>query len=332
MTTRRKFLDASTATALAAAGLGTAALAQAQTKASTWPSQAIRIVVPFPPGGTSDAIARIIAKPLGDALGATVIVENRTGANGSVGAGVVAQATDNHTLLLSDMGSVALAHVLTKELPYKADDLKGVTMLAYSPHMLVANPSVPANTLQELVALSKKTKINVASSGTGSPNHLGMVEIAQATGMQWQHVPYRGGAQSVADTAAGVTHVVLNGMLATLPLVQAGRLKVIGISKRTRMALVADMPTIAEQGLPNFESGTYQGVAVAKGMPKAAVDKLSTALISVIRTPEIRARLLQSGAEVMTSTPAELTTFLAAERKRWSGVIERAGSQLEGTP
>ena len=158
-----------------------------------------------------------------------------------------------------------------------------------------------------------------------------MVEIAQATGMQWQHVPYRGGAQSVADTAAGVTHVVLNGMLATLPLVNAGRLKVIGISKRTRMALVSQMPTIAEQGLPTFESGTYQGIAVASSMPKAAVDKLSAALIAVIRSPDIRARLVQAGAEVMTSTPAELSAFIVAERKRWSGVIERAGKQLEGT-
>ncbi len=327
MTSRRKFLDTSALAVLSATGL----CSHSQALAQAWPNQPVRIIVPFPPGGTSDMIARIISKPLGDALGTTVIVENRTGANGSVGAGVVAQATDSHTMLLSDMGSVALAHVITKELPYKADDLKGVTMLAYSPHMLVATPSLPANTLQELVALSKKTKINVASSGTGSPNHLGMVEIAQATGMQWQHVPYRGGAQSVADTAAGVTHVVLNGMLATLPLVNAGRLKVIGISKRTRMALVSQMPTIAEQGLPTFESGTYQGIAVASSMPKAAVAKLSAALIAVIRSPDIRARLVQAGAEVMTSTPAELSAFIVAERKRWSGVIERAGKQLEGT-
>lgn len=326
--TRRKILQIASAASLTGCGLQ----AIAQTKSAlAWPTQPLKIVVPFPPGGSSDAIARIIANSLGEKLKATVIVENRTGANGSVGAGVVAASTDAHTMLLSDMGAVALAHVITPDLPYKATDLQGVTLLAYSPHMLVATPSLPANTLQELVALSKKTKINVASSGTGSPNHLGMVEIAQATGMQWQHVPYRGGAQSVADTAAGVTHVVLNGMLATLPLVSAGRLKVIGISKRTRMALVSQMPTIAEQGLSTFESGTYQGIAVASSMPKAAVAKVSAALIAVIRSPDIRARLVQAGAEVMTSTPAELSAFIVAERKRWSGVIERAGKQLEGT-
>jgi len=330
MTTQRQFFKTLLAVGLTAYGLQ--AIAQSGAKQATaWPTQPLKIIVPFPPGGSSDAIARIIANSLGAQLKATVIVENRTGANGSVGAGVVAASTDAHTMLLSDMGAVALVHVITKDLPYKATDLQGVTMLAYSPHMLVATPALPANTLQELVALSKRRKINVASSGTGAPTHLAIAEIAMATGMQWQHVPYRGGAQSIADTAAGVTDVVMNGMLATLPLVQAGRLKVIGISKRTRMALVGNMPTIAEQGLPTFESGTYQGVAVASSTPKAIVDKLNAALISVIRSPDVRARLLQAGAEVTTSTPQETNQFLISERKRWSGVIERAGENIEGT-
>ena len=325
MNSRRQFLEA-----LAITSLGGAALsAQAQTAA--WPSQPLKIIVPFPAGGTSDVIARIVSNALGVILKTSVIVENRTGANGSVGAGVVAQATDNHTVLLSDMSSVALMHVLTKDLPFKATDLQGVTMLAYSPHMLVATPSAPFNNIKEMVEFSKKNKLNVASSGSGSANHLGMVEIAQLTGMKWQHVPYRGGAQSIADTAAGVTHVVLNGMLATLPMVTGGRLKVIGISKRTRMALVSQYPTIAEQGLPTFESGTYQGIAVAASMPKAMVEKLSAALIAVIRAPEVRARLAGAGAEVMTSTPVELSSFIGKERERWTNVIQKAGNELEGT-
>jgi tripartite-type tricarboxylate transporter receptor subunit TctC len=327
MTTRRQVLHTTAASALAASGVS----ALAQSKASAWPSQALKIIVPFPAGGTSDVIARLIQNPLAEALKATVVVENRTGANGMVGAAAVAQATDAHSLLLSDMSSVAVAPVLVKDLAFKPSDLQGVTMLAYSPHMLVATPSLPFNTLKEMVEFSKKTKLNVASSGSGSANHLGMAEIALETGMKWQHVPYRGGAQSIADTAAGVTHVVLNGMLATLPLVNGGRLKVIGISKGTRMALVSQMPTIAEQGLPKFESGTYQGVAVSSSMPKALVEKLSAALISVIRAPDLRARLLVAGAEVQTSSPAELSAFLEAERKRWGGVIERSGKFLEGT-
>lgn len=325
MNNRRQFLETIAATTLGATALS------AQAQSAVWPSQPLKIIVPFPPGGTSDVIARIVSNALGTILKTPVVVENRTGANGSVGAGVVAQSSDNHTMLLSDMGSVALMHVITKDLPFKSSDLQGVTMLAYSPHMLVATPSAPFSNIKEMVEFSKKNKLNVASSGTGSPNHLGMVEIAQLTGMKWQHVPYRGGAQSITDTAAGVTHVVLNGMLPTLPMVTGGRLKVIGISKRTRMALVPQYPTIAEQGLSTFESGTYQGIAVAATMPKAAVEKLSTALITVIRAPDVRARLAAAGAEVMTSTPAELTSFLGKERQRWTDVIQKAGKELEGT-
>ena len=191
MLQRRRWVQA-TATSAALATLGIPAFA-----ASAWPSKPLRIVVPFPPGGTSDVIARLIAKPLGDTLGVNVFIENKTGANGSIGAAAVAQATDEHTLLLSDMSSLAIGPLVTKELPYKPNELKGVTMLAYSPHLLVAPPGLAANTLAEVVALSKVKSLNVASSGSGSANHLGVVEIALATGLKWQHVPFRGGAQAI---------------------------------------------------------------------------------------------------------------------------------------
>jgi tripartite-type tricarboxylate transporter receptor subunit TctC len=319
---RRHFIH--TVAAGAAASLGGPALA------AIWPGQPLKIVVPFPPGGTSDVIARLITKPLGDALNATVVVENKTGANGAIGAAAVAQSTDEHTMLLSDMSSLAINAVMTKDLPYKPDQLVGATLLAYSPHLLATNPQYPAGNIRDLVAESKKKPIAIASSGIGSANHLGAVEIALATGMKFVHVPFRGGAQSIADVAAGNTQLVLNGMLATLPLVQSGRLKVIGVSKRTRMALIPDVPTIAEQGVKDFESGTYQGIAVPASMNKATVAKLGAALIQVIRMPDMRARLAAAGAEVMTSTPRETTDFLAAEAKRWSGLIQRAGAQLEG--
>jgi tripartite-type tricarboxylate transporter receptor subunit TctC len=319
MTTRRTLL----ATGLAAAALPLPSWA-------AWPDKVLKIVVPFPPGGTSDVIARLVAKPLGDLLGQNVIVENKTGANGAIGAAAVAQATDEHTMLLSDMSSLAINAVMAKDLPYKPDQLMGATLLAYSPHLLATSPQFPASTIKELVAQSLKKPLAIASSGIGSANHLGAVEIALATGMKFVHVPFRGGAQSIADVAAGNTQLVLNGMLATLPLVQAGRLKVIGVSKRSRMALIGDVPTIAEQGVKGFESGTYQGIAVPATMDKASVARLSAALIQVIRSPDLRARLAAAGAEVMTSTPAETTTFLQGEAKRWGGLIQRAGTQLEG--
>jgi tripartite-type tricarboxylate transporter receptor subunit TctC len=321
MTQRRLFLQSTAA--VAAASLGLPAWA-------AWPDKPLKIIVPFPPGGTSDVIARLVSKPLGDLLNVNVIVENKTGANGAIGAAAVATATDQHSMLLSDMSSLAINAVMNKELPYKPDQLRGATMLAYSPHILAATPSLPFNDVAGLVAYSKTKPINAASSGIGSANHLGIVEIALATGMKWQHVPFRGGAQSIADVAAGNTQIVLNGMLATLPLVQGGRLKLIGISKRTRMALLAEAPTIAEQGVKDFESGTYQGIAIPSTMPKAAAERLAAALIQVIRAPDLRAKLAAAGAEVMTSSPQETTEFLNREAKRWSSVIQRAGSQLEG--
>ncbi len=299
-------------------------------RAAAWPDRVAKIIVPFPPGGTSDVIARLIAPPLSEALKTNVIVENKAGANGAVGAAAVAQANDEHTMLLSDMSSLAINAVMNPLLPYKPAQLAGATMLAYSPHLLCTNPKVPANTVRELAELSKAKPINIASTGIGSANHLGAVEIALATGMKFVHIPFKGGSQSIADVAAGNTQLVLNGMVATLPLVQGGRLKLLGISKRTRMALLPDAPTIAEQGVKDFESGTYQGIAIPSTMNKGNAEKLAAALIGVIRTPDIRARMAALGAEVMTSTPKETSDFLVKEGKRWSDLITRAGKQLEG--
>lgn len=327
MRTRRHFIAASAGLTAAAA----TPTSWATTASAPWPNRPLRIIVPFAPGGTSDVIARLLSKPLSDALGVAVMVENRTGANGNIGAAAVAQSTDQHSIFLSDLGSLAISPLVSKDLTYKPEDLKGITLLAYSAHLLVVHPSVAANTLGELVTLSKQTRLNVASAGSGSPNHLAVVELAQATGLQWQHVPYKGGAQALSDTAAGNTHMVLNGMLATLPLVQGGKLKVIAVTKRSRVALLPQVPTVDEQGVKNFESGTYQGVMVPASWPAAAVERLNKELIAIIRSPALRVRLVEAGAEVMTATPAETNTFITKERQRWAGVIQRAGSQLEGT-
>ena len=325
MQTRRKFLRFGAAGALASS------LPDAYAQAQAWPNRPLRIVIPFAAGGSSDFIARLISNPLGEALGVNVIVDNRPGNAGNLGAALVAQATDQHTVLLSDVGSLAISPLVTPNLNFKLSELTGVAMLGYSPHLLVVHPSVAAGNLRELVELSKKKPINVASAGSGSPNHLGVVEIALATGMRWQHVPYKGGAQAIADTAAGNTDAVLNGMLATLPLVQAGKLKAIAVSKRTRVPLLPQLATVAEQGVINFESGTYQGVIAPSTQPKAQLARLNEALIRVIRAPELRARMLEAGAEVTTSTPGELNEFIGREKVRWETVIKRAGKGIEGT-
>jgi tripartite-type tricarboxylate transporter receptor subunit TctC len=333
MSNRRQFLgQASGLAALGAFGTSGILAPASAWAADKWPTKPIRLVVPYPAGGSSDIIARLISKPLGEALGQAVVVDNRPGANGNIGAAMVAQAgTDNHTLLLCDVGALAISPSVYTKLSFSPEkDLKGVSMLAYSPHLLVVHPSVPANNLKELVALSHKQTLNFAVTAIGSAPHLAGVAVQQATGAAWQYVPYKGGAQAIADTVGGTAQVLMNGMLATYPQVQAGKLKLLAVSKRTRMALVGQVPTIAEQGVVNFESGTWQGVMAPSGMPDALVARLSSELIRIIRTPEIRAQLAGQGAEVVTMTPPETSKFFSTEEKRWAQVVKAAGVKLDG--
>ena len=313
-------------TLIAALALAACTAVQAQ----AWPSKTLRIVVPYPPGGSSDIIARAIAPALGEAFGQTVVVENKPGANGNTGTDVVAKSNDGHTLLLCDVGALAITASVYKKLPFDpSQDLRGVTMLAYSPHLLVVHPSVPANNLAELVALSKKQKLNFAVTAIGSAPHMAGVAVEKATGAEWAYIPYKGGAQAIGDTVAGQTQVLMNGMLATLPQVQAGKLKVLGVSKATRVPLLPSVPTLAEQGVKGFESGTWQGVLVPAAMPEAAVARLATELQRIIRTPAVQERLVSQGAEVRTMSPAEIGAFFESERKRWAGVVAQGGVKVD---
>jgi tripartite-type tricarboxylate transporter receptor subunit TctC len=307
-------------------GLGAAA------QTAGWqPSKPIRIVVPYTPGGSSDIIARAISDPLSKALGQTVIVENKPGANGNTGTDAVAKSpADGLTLLLCDVGALAITPSVYSKLPFDpSKDLVGVTMLAYSPHMLVVHPSVPATNLKELVALSAKGNLNFAVTALGSAPHLAGIAVEKATNAKWVYVPYKGGSQAIGDTVAGQTQVLMNGMLATLPFVQSGKLKVIGVSKATRVPLLPDVPTIAEQGVPGFESGTWQGLLVPAGTPPAVLARLSTELTRIIRSPDVRARLSAQGAEVYTMSAGEFSTFFERERKRWATVVAQGGVKLD---
>ena len=307
-----------------------ALLATSAVHAQDWPSKTLRIVVPYPPGGSSDIIARAIAQPLSDALKQTVVVENKPGANGNTGTDFVAKSNDGHTLLLCDTGALAITASVYDKLPFDpSKDLRGVTMLAYSPHLLVVHPSVQASNLKELVALSKKEKLNFAVTAIGSAPHVAGVAVEKATKADWVYIPYKGGAQAIGDTVAGQTQVLMNGMLATLPHVQAGKLKVIGVSKATRVALLPQVPTIAEQGVAGFESGTWQGLLVPANTPPAVLARLNAELIRIIRSPEVQERLASQGAEVVTMTPAEFTAFFERERKQWAAVVAQGGIKVE---
>ncbi len=332
MTSRRTFLQqASSLAALGALGGASVAVPRLAHAADAWPNRPIRLIVPYPAGGSSDIIARMISKQLGEALGQPIVVDNRPGANGNIGAAMAAQSgSDNHTLLLCDVGALAISPSVYTKLTFNpGKDLKGVAMLAYSPHLLVVHPSVKVSNLKELVDLSQKTQLNFAVTAIGSAPHLAGVAVAQATGAKWQYVPYKGGSQAIADTVGGTAQVLMNGMLATLPQVQAGKLKLIAVSKRTRMPLVGQTPTIAEQGVPGFESGTWQGVMAPASMPDAIVARVNAELVRIIRSSDIRAQLAGQGAEVVTMTPAETSRFYQTEEARWGKVVKAAGVKLD---
>ncbi|MEK8028716.1 MAG: hypothetical protein RLY78_3004 [Pseudomonadota bacterium] len=327
--TRRTLIHSAGLAGLAGlTGLG--ALAPARAAGATWPTQALRLVVPYPPGGSSDIIARAIAQPLSEALKQPVVIENKPGANGNTGADLVAKSRDDHTLLLCDVGALAVSPSVYKRMPFDPSrDLQGVTMLAYSPHLLVVHPSVKANSLKELVELSRREPLNFAVTAMGSAPHVAGVAVAQATGAQWQYIPYKGGAQAISDTIAGQTQVLMNGMLATLPHVQSGKLKLLGVSKSTRMPLVNQVPTLAEQGVKDFESGTWQGLLAPAGFPAEALKTLSAEVVRIIRSPAIRAQLVGQGAEVRTMSPVEFSRFFAQQRQLWAGVVDKGGIRAD---
>ncbi len=317
---------------LSLAGLPAAsALSLPVRAADAWPARPVRIIVPYPPGGSSDIIARSISQPLSEALGQPVIIDNRAGANGNLGADLTAKAPpDGYTIMLCDVGALSISPSVYTHLSFDpSKDLRGVTMLAYSPHLLVVHPSVPASNLKELVELSKKSDLNFAVTAAGSAPHLAGVALERAVGAKWQYVPYKGGSQSISDTVSGQTQILMNGMLATLPFVQSGKLKLLGVSKGTRMPLIGNVPTIAEQGVPGFESGTWQGVVAARGTPDAVVNRLNQELVRIIRSSDIRSRLAGQGAEVVTMTPVEEEQFFNRERARWAKVVREANIKLD---
>lgn len=316
---------------LGAAALGASHWAPAWAQADAWPTRPVRIVVPYPPGGSSDIIARVIAPRLAEALRQTVVVENKPGANGNLGAGIVVQsAQEGHTVLLCDVGALAISPSVYTKLSFDpSKDLRAVGMLAYSPHVLAVHPDVPARTVPELVALSKKQRLNFAVTAIGSAPHLAAVAVQQATGAQWEYVPYKGGSQAVTDTIGGQTQVIMNGLLATLPHIKGGKLRAIAISKKERMQLVADIPTISEQGVAGFESGTWQGVMAPAATTDKTANLLATLMGQIVNQPDVKSQLNEQGTEIVVRDPAQLAQFFNSERARWAKVVQSADIRLD---
>jgi len=302
-------------------------------QAQSYPTKPIKIIVPYPAGGTSDILARSIGQKLSESLGQPVIVENKPGANGNVGAEFVARSTaDGYTLLLADIGALAISPSVYPKLPFDpAKDFAPVTMVAYSPHILVVHPSIPAGSVKELIAVAKDKpgKLNFAISGVGGAPHLAGVDFALRTGIQWTYIPYKGGAQAIADVAGGQADVTMNGMLATYPLVQGGKLKILAVSSAKRMSSIPNVPTIAESGVPGFETGSWQGVVAPAATPREIVAKLNSEIGRIVTTPEMRDKLGAQGADVRTNTPDEFTGFIRTEMTKWAKVVKDANVKLD---
>ena len=295
--------------------------------AQSWPVKSVRIIVPYPAGGTSDILARMLGQKLSEIWGQSIIVENKPGANGNVGADLVAKSQpDGYTLLLCDVGALAISPSVYTTLGFDPNkDFAPITMVAYSPHILAVNPELPVKSVRELI----DGKLNYAASSVASAPHLAGVDFAARAGITWAYIPYKGGAQAITDVIGGQADVLFNGMLATYPHVKSGKLRILAVSSANRMSAIPDVPTVAESGIPGFETGSWQGVLAPAGTPRDVVSKINADFIRVLSTPDMREKLAAQGAEVRVNTPDTFTVFLRDETARWAKVVAANGVKLE---
>ena len=300
--------------------------------AQSYPSKPIKIIVPFAPGGTSDILARALGIKLTEAWGQPVVVENKAGATGNVGADFVAKApADGHTLLLTDLSVLSINQSVFANMPFDGiKDFSPVIMVAYSPHVLGVHTSVPVNSVKELIDYAKANpnKLNFAISGTGGAPHLAGIAFAQRTGIQWTYIPYKGGSQAVADVAAGQSNVIMNGILATYPTIKSGRIRGLAVSSLHKVSSAPELPTIADI-LPGFETGSYQGIVAPAGTPNDVVAKLNAEIGRIMATQDMKDRLVAQGTEVRNSSPDALLNFLRTEKTRWAQVIKESGIKFD---
>ena len=297
-----------------------------------YPNKPIRMIVPFAPGGASDFVGRIIQPRMGELLGQQIVVENRPGASGNIGLDAAAKsAPDGYTFFLGNVGTIALNPAVFPKLgvtPTK--DFISITQVVDVPGVLVIHPDVKANTVKDLVAIAKAYpgKLNYASPGSGSQNRLEMEVFRKVAGnLDMVHVPYKGGAgPAVAGLAGGETHMMFVTASSAMTFVKNGRVKLLAVTSSKRLAAFPDTPTMAESGLPELTSGSWQGVFVPTGTPKDVVDKLYSVLMETMKTPEVVQRLGNGGVDVVTSAPGEFAKFVQSETDRWGKAVKEAGA------
>jgi tripartite-type tricarboxylate transporter receptor subunit TctC len=302
--------------------------------AQGYPSKPIRLVVPYPPGGPLDIMARAIGQKLTEAWSQPVVVDNRAGAGGNIGADLVAKSpADGYTLLMGAVATHAINPTLYGKIPYDpVKDFSPVALVAQVPNILVVNPSVPAKNVKELIELARARPgtLNFGSGSTGSTGHLAGELFNTMAGVKMVHIPYKGGAPAMADLLAGQVQLMFDNLANALPNVKAGRLRALAVTTRARSPAVPDLPTIAESGLPGFDLTTWFGVMVPDGTPPEIVTKLNAEIVRALNAKDMRERLEKMGAEVPSqNTPEHFAAFIRSEAAKYAKVVKDSGAKVE---
>jgi tripartite-type tricarboxylate transporter receptor subunit TctC len=297
-----------------------------------FPSQRVRLVVSFPPGGSTDVFARILAQKLSAHMNAAVIVDNRAGANGNIGNESVARAAPDGQTLLFNTSAVVLSIALGEKLSYNVQkDLAAVALVASVPLVLTAHPLVPVENVSQFIAHVKANpnKLAYGSAGTGNITHLGNLMFLEANGLFALHVPYKGASPALTDVLGGRLQFATTTIVSSAPLVKSKRLKGLAVTSVKRSALLPEVPTLAEGVMPGFEVGAWYGVMAPTRTPQAIVQRLNTEIVKALQDADARSRLVQEGAEILASTPERYAAYLASELDRWSQLIKRTGVKAE---
>jgi len=313
--------------ALAAAWPPGSALAQA------WPSKPIKYIVPFAPGGTTDILARTIGEKLSVALGQPVVIENKPGAGGGVGADVTAKAApDGYTIMGGTISTHAINASLYANLPYDpVKDFVAVTLIARVPNLLVINPEIPAKNVAELIALMKANpgKFTFASSGNGTSQHLSGELFKAMAGVEMQHVPYKGSPPALQDVVGGQVSMTFDNITTAWPLAKAGKLRALAVTTAKRSSVAPEVPTLAESGLPGFEIGSWQGVFAPAGTPPEIVKRLNAEIVKILNLPDVREKLVALGAEPVGDTPEQFSAYVKTEVVKWSDIVRKSGAKVD---
>jgi tripartite-type tricarboxylate transporter receptor subunit TctC len=319
-------------TALACAAFSVASAGASAQGAANFPSKPIRLIIPYPPGGGSDTIARPLMRRVGESLKQQIIVDNRGGAGGTIGMGIAAKSPpDGHTIVFALTAQLAVNPALYRKIPYDPlKDFAPITLLATGPYILVVHPSLPAKSVKELIALarSRPNQITYASSGNGSGGHLANELLNHMTKVKMLHIPYKGGGPALVDLIAGNAQVLFATWVSSKPHIQSGRIRGLGVSTAKRLTGV-DLPTIAEAGVPGFDAGVWYAYLAPAGTPRDIVTKWNAEIVRAASTPEYRKILSAAAIELIGSTPEELATFMKSELVKWARVVKDANVRID---